>query len=75
LTLPTATATVYREATLAEIMTGARQALSIRVRKGIVFNSPKVTADYLGARLGQLQHQVFTLIYVDYSDQLLERYT
>ncbi len=55
----------YREATLDEIMTGARQALATRVRKGTVFTSPKVAADYLIARLGQLQHEVFTLIYVD----------
>jgi DNA repair protein RadC len=46
-------------------MTGARQALATRVRKGTVFTSPKVTADYLIARLGQLQHEGFTLIYVD----------
>jgi DNA repair protein RadC len=59
------TSTGYREATFDEIMTGARQALATRVRKGTVFTSPKVTADYLIARLGQLQHEGFTLIYVD----------
>jgi DNA repair protein RadC len=59
------TATGYREATLDEIMTGARQALRSRVRRGTVFTSPKLTADYLIARLGQLHHEVFTLIYVD----------
>ena len=57
--------TGFRQATLDEIMTGARQALAARVRKGTVFTSPKVTADYLVARLGQLQHEVFTSIYVD----------
>jgi len=49
----THTSTGYREATLDEI------------RRGTVFSSPKITADYLIARLGQLQHEVFTLIYVD----------
>jgi len=59
------TSSDYRPATLDEIMTGARQALSQRVRRGTAFTSPKVTADFLIARLGQLQHEVFTLIYVD----------
>jgi DNA repair protein RadC len=64
-TIDSHTTTGFREATLEEIMTGARHALSLRVRKGTVFTSPKVTADYLIARLGILQHEVFTLIYVD----------
>jgi DNA repair protein RadC len=59
------TARGFREATLEEIMTGARQALARRVRKGTVFTSPKITADFLIARRGELQHEVFTLIYVD----------
>jgi hypothetical protein len=36
-------ATGIREATLDEIMTGARQALSSHVRKGSVFSSPKIS--------------------------------
>jgi hypothetical protein len=56
------TSTGYREATLNEIMIGARLALSMRVRKGTVFSSPRITPDYLIARLGLLQHEVFSLI-------------
>jgi len=37
----------FRPATLDEIMNGARRALSIRIRKGTVLNSPKATADFL----------------------------
>jgi DNA repair protein RadC len=59
------TATGIREATLDEIMTGARQALSLHVRKGTVFSSPKITANYLTARLAQHPYEVFTLIYLD----------
>jgi hypothetical protein len=44
-------ATGIREATLDEIMTGARHALSSHVRKGTVFSNPKITASYLTARL------------------------
>src|SRR5271169_2619203 len=46
-------------------MTGARQALSLHVRKGTVFSSPKITANYLTARLAQHPYEVFTLIYLD----------
>jgi len=59
------TATGYREATLDEIMTGAKQALSLRVHKGTIFSSPKVTADYLIPRMATLPYEIFTLIYVD----------
>ena len=41
------TATGYREATLDEIMTGAKQAMSLRARKGTLFSSPRLTPDYL----------------------------
>jgi DNA repair protein RadC len=44
-------ATGYREATLDEIMTRARQALRNRVHKGTVLSSPRMTANYLTARL------------------------
>jgi DNA repair protein RadC len=59
------TTTGIREATLDEIMTGARQALSLHVRKGTVFSNPKITANYLTARLAQHPYEVFTLIYLD----------
>jgi len=59
------TATGYREATLDEIMTAARHALNRKARRGTGFTSPRVTADYLIARLAELPHEVFTLIYLD----------
>jgi DNA repair protein RadC len=61
----TNTATGIREATFDETMTGARQALSAHVRKGTVFSNPKITANYLTARLAQHPYEVFTLIYLD----------
>jgi DNA repair protein RadC len=39
--------------------------LSLHVRKGTVFSSPKITANYLTARLAQHPYEVFTLIYLD----------
>ena len=59
------TSTGFREATFEEIMTGARQALSSRVRRGTLLNSPRLTANFLIARLGQLPYETFTLIYLD----------
>ena len=65
------TATGFRTATLDEIMAGARHALSIRIRKGAVLNSPKATADFLIARLAQREYETFTLIYLDTRHRLI----
>jgi DNA repair protein RadC len=65
------TATGYREATLDEIMAGARQALRNRVRRGTVFSSTEITMNYLSARLAQRPHEVFTLIYLDNRHRLI----
>jgi DNA repair protein RadC len=62
-TIDVNTPTSFRAATLAEIMAGARHALSLRIRRGTVFDSPKATEDYLTARLAQREHKVFTLIF------------
>jgi DNA repair protein RadC len=43
--------TGFRTATLDEIMAAARHALSIRMRRGTLLDSPKATSDYLTARL------------------------
>jgi DNA repair protein RadC len=63
--------TGFRAATLDEIMTGARHALSIRIRKGKVLDSPKATADFLTARLAEREHEVFTLIYLNTRNRLI----
>jgi DNA repair protein RadC len=47
------TSTGYREATLDEIMTCARQALRTRVRKGTILSSPRITANFLINRLAE----------------------
>jgi DNA repair protein RadC len=65
------TPTGFRAATLDEIMAAARHALSMRIRKGTVFDSPKATADYLTARLAEREHEVFTLIYLDNRHRLI----
>jgi DNA repair protein RadC len=70
-TLFTTDASGYREATLEEIMTGARAALGRHVRKGTLMESPKATADFLCARLATREHETFTLIYLDARHRLI----
>src|ERR1700728_3196173 len=52
-------------------MTGARQAVSRKVRRGTTLSSPRTTADYFMARLAQHPYEVFTLIYVDKRHRLI----
>ena len=64
--------TGFRPATLEEIMTGARQALSNRVRKGTALTSPQLTRDFLTLKLGTLEHEVFAVILLDGRHRVIE---
>jgi hypothetical protein len=57
--------TGFRPATLEEITTGARRALSSRVGKDAAQTSPQLTRDFLTLKLGALEHEVFALILLD----------
>ena len=70
-TLFTTDTSGFREATLDEIMTGARTALSRHVRKGTLMDSPQATANYLMTRLATREHETFTLIYLDNRHRLI----
>jgi DNA repair protein RadC len=70
-TIDASTHTGYGEATFEEFITGARQAVSRKVRRGTTLSSPRTTADYLMARLAQHPHEVFTLIYLDKRHRLI----
>ena len=61
----------FREATFEEIMTGARRALSQRMRRGTLMDSPKATSNFLIARLAQHEHEVFTVIFLDNRHRLI----
>jgi DNA repair protein RadC len=65
------TATGIREASFEEILTAARHALALRVRRGTGFTSPRVTADYLRVRLSALDHEVFCVIYLTKRHQFI----
>ena len=60
-----------RPATLEEIMTGARQALALRIRKGTELTSPQQTRDYLMTRLATREFETFCVIYLDNRHRLI----
>jgi hypothetical protein len=59
------TATGIREASFEEILTAAREQMSLRVRRGTSLSSPKATRDYLALKLGTLEREVFAVIFLD----------
>jgi DNA repair protein RadC len=61
----------FRMATIEEIMTGARQALALRIRRGTDLSSPQRARDYLMMRLAEREHEVFTVIYLDNRHRLI----
>jgi hypothetical protein len=61
----------YRPATLEEIMTGVRQALALRIRKGTELSSPQRTRDYLMTRLATREFETFCVIYLDNRHRLI----
>jgi DNA repair protein RadC len=61
----------FREATFEEIMSGARHALAIRVRRGAALTSPRAAQDYLTMRLADREHEMFTILFLDSRHRLL----
>ena len=54
------------------ILVAARQALAHRVRRGASLQSPQKTGEYLMARLGHLDYEVFGLILLDKRHRVIE---
>lgn len=62
----------YRPATGDEVLHAARQILGRRVRRGSALTSPQVVRDFLRAKLGALEHEVFVALLVDSQNRLIE---
>jgi DNA repair protein RadC len=62
----------YRAARIEEILDAARRALSTRVRRGTSLSSPKLVRDFLTVQLGDLEHEVFCVAYLDNRHRLIE---
>ena len=63
---------VVRKATVDEIINAARACVASKVRRGASLASPTAARDYLVLRFGQLQHEVFCVIYLDGRHRVIE---
>ena len=61
-----------REATSTEVLTVARATLSRHMRQGTRLVSPEVTRDYLRLLLGEREHEIFCVIYLDNRNRVIE---
>jgi DNA repair protein RadC len=61
----------YRPAHADEVLQQARRVLSQRVRRGAVMSSPQAVKDYLRLQIGALEHEVFTVIFLDAQHRLI----
>jgi DNA repair protein RadC len=62
----------YRAASADEVLQQARQMLSRRVRRGATMSSPEAVKDYLRVRMAGLEHEVFTVLFLDAQNRLIE---
>ena len=61
----------FREASAEEVLRHARCVLSRRVRRGASMSSPQAVKDYLRVALGALEHEMFTIIFLDAQNRVL----
>ena len=61
----------YRRANADEVLHHARRVLSHRVRRGATLSSPQAVKDHLRLQIGLLEHEVFTVIFLDSQHRLL----
>lgn len=61
----------YRPASAEEVLQQARRVLSQRVRRGATMSSPQAVKDYLRLQIGVLEHEVFTVIFLDAQHRLI----
>jgi DNA repair protein RadC len=61
-----------RKATADEIIHAALTCLANRMRRGAPLASPKAVRNYLTLRFGALQHEVFTVIYLDSRHRVID---
>jgi DNA repair protein RadC len=61
----------YRRASADEVLHLAKRLLAQRVRRGATMSSPQAVKDYLRLQIGVLEHEVFTVIFLDAKHRLL----
>lgn len=55
----------YRPATGDEVITAARRAIARKFRRGTSLTSPSLTRDFLRLQLAPLEHEIFSIVFVD----------
>ena len=62
----------YQPATADQILDAARQAIEHKMQRGMSFSSPEVVKEYLRAKLGGFEHEVFAVLFLDTHHRLIE---
>ena len=62
----------FREARIEEVLEAARAALALKVGRGAQLTCPRVAGDYLATRFGYLDHEVFSVLFLDSLNRLIE---
>jgi DNA repair protein RadC len=60
-----------RPASAEEVLEQARRVLAQRVRRGATMSSPQVVKDFLRLHIGLLEHEVFTVLFLDAQNRLV----
>jgi len=61
----------YRPATDDEVLAAAKQSMNRRFRRGVAFTSPAATKAFLQVKLGDLEHEVFCILWLDQRHRLI----
>ena len=61
----------YRQARAEEVLSHARRVLSQRVRRGATMSSPQAVKDHLRLEIGNLEHEVFCLLFLDAQHRII----
>ena len=62
----------YQPATADQILDAARQAIEHKMQRGASFSSPAAVKEYLCAKLGGFEHEVFAVLFLDTQHRLIE---
>lgn len=62
----------YAPASADQILEAAREAIDLKMLRGVAFHSPEVVKNYLIMKLAGLEHEVFAALFVDSQNRLIE---
>lgn len=62
----------YLLATANQILEAARQVIDQKMQRGASFTSPAAVKEYLGAKLGGFEHEVFAVLFLDTQHRLID---